>query len=326
MKNRVSIIIPTFNRAESLVGALKSAQRQTYSNLEIVVSDNASSDNTEHIIQPYLSDERLKYFRNNRNMGMVANWRECLYRRATGDWFLILSDDDLLINDRYIEKAMNELNRSENVGIIYSSSEIFYDELNRLELLRFEKYGVLKGMDVFMSRGTVLPQDFVLCSVIFDRKLSMQYNAFMNDADVACDSELFLKICVDKDVLRLDEMASRYTIHKNNLINGFRREFDLLSQGLNAYASSLSYAIQRGKVQQEDIKKWEEQVINPVMVFLFYCCFRYHIWDVMKLRRIMESSLPYPVGRAKSMALLARGFHHFVKYRRELPEVVGDGP
>ena len=92
----VTVAVPTHNRARSLVETLASAQQQTYPNLEIVVADNASSDETETVVRnAHRADPRIRYLRNDSNLGMVGNWNRLL-REARGALFLLLSDDDLI--------------------------------------------------------------------------------------------------------------------------------------------------------------------------------------------------------------------------------------
>lgn len=91
---KVTVGIPTWNRSDYLQSALASARAQTYPNLEIVVSDNASNDGTGEFLDS-LSDPRLVVLHQQKNVGAVRNLNACL-QRATGDLFLLLSDDDLL--------------------------------------------------------------------------------------------------------------------------------------------------------------------------------------------------------------------------------------
>jgi glycosyltransferase involved in cell wall biosynthesis len=97
----VSIGIPTFNRRVYTLRAAKSALSQTYTKIEVIVSDNASTDDTiQHLSA--IEDARLVILRHPENSGMVANFNSCL-KAATGKLFLMLSDDDWLEPDA-IEK------------------------------------------------------------------------------------------------------------------------------------------------------------------------------------------------------------------------------
>lgn len=100
---KVSIGIPTWNRKDYLRTALVSAFAQTYPNLEIVVSDNASTDGTGEFLSS-IDDSRIRLLRQSENIGGIPNLNECL-RNATGELFLLLSDDDILHPDAIAKLA-----------------------------------------------------------------------------------------------------------------------------------------------------------------------------------------------------------------------------
>ena len=90
----VSIAIPTWNRSGYLVSAVRSALSQTYKQIEVVVSDNASTDDTAMRMGEF-SDPRLVFLRQTQNLGMIGNFNACL-NAARGSLFVMLSDDDSL--------------------------------------------------------------------------------------------------------------------------------------------------------------------------------------------------------------------------------------
>ena len=92
VSSRVTVAIPTFNRVCLLARAVESAMAQSYEDVEIVVSDNCSQDGTRDYLQT-LTDPRIRVLLQLRNGGMVKNWDACL-AQATGEYFLLLSDDD----------------------------------------------------------------------------------------------------------------------------------------------------------------------------------------------------------------------------------------
>jgi len=89
-----TIAIPTFNRAEWLGRCVGSALAQTHDSFEVLVSDNASDDETQHVLAG-LSDPRLVTVRQPVNIGPIANWNACL-EHARGEFIVMLSDDDRL--------------------------------------------------------------------------------------------------------------------------------------------------------------------------------------------------------------------------------------
>jgi len=91
-----SVCIPTYNRAGMLRRAIRSAQAQTERRIEILISDNASTDRTEDLVSGLAeADARIRYVRNARNLGMVGNWNRCL-AEASAPVMCLLSDDDTL--------------------------------------------------------------------------------------------------------------------------------------------------------------------------------------------------------------------------------------
>jgi len=95
----VSICIPTYNRAATIGRALESATAQSYANLEIVVADNASDDDTATVVESFADrDPRVKYVRHAANIGMVANLNTVI-RLGNGKYRMWLADDDWIDDD-----------------------------------------------------------------------------------------------------------------------------------------------------------------------------------------------------------------------------------
>jgi glycosyltransferase involved in cell wall biosynthesis len=91
---RVTIGIPTYKRPELVLRAIRRALDQTYRDIEVIVSDNASNDGTAAQIQA-ISDPRLKLIQQTTNIGLGGNFNACLHA-ATGELFLLCPDDDQL--------------------------------------------------------------------------------------------------------------------------------------------------------------------------------------------------------------------------------------
>jgi hypothetical protein len=104
----VSIGIPTFNRAATLRRAAESALAQTYPNVEVVVSDDGSTDDTRAVCEElHERDPRLRYLRSTANQGLAAN-HNVLFTRMRGEYVMLLADDDWLEPD-YVERCLASL-------------------------------------------------------------------------------------------------------------------------------------------------------------------------------------------------------------------------
>lgn len=124
---KVSILIPVFNRAKLILETLNSAVNQSYKNTEIIVVDNKSTDGTFEIVKKFAKTHpNVKVYQNEKNIGPVRNWKKCL-EYATGEYVKILWSDDL-IAPTFIEKTLPYLVNYEDVGFVFTGTEIFNDE------------------------------------------------------------------------------------------------------------------------------------------------------------------------------------------------------
>ena len=124
----VSIGIPTYNRAGSLSRAIESALAQDYGNLEIVISDNASTDETQTICEKFAQqDARVRYFRQPVNQGAAANFNAAL-QQARGEFFMWLSDDDWL-GAGFIEACAQTLMEHKDYALVCGRTRFIEAEI-----------------------------------------------------------------------------------------------------------------------------------------------------------------------------------------------------
>ena len=98
MNHLVSIITPTYNCARFLPETINSVLQQTYTNWEMLIVDDCSTDNTEEIVRSF-KDERIKYYRNEKNSGAAVS-RNYALREAKGKWIAFLDSDDLWMPEK----------------------------------------------------------------------------------------------------------------------------------------------------------------------------------------------------------------------------------
>ena len=103
----VSILIPTFQRAAYLREAIASALRQSYTNIEVVILDDCSPDATPSVAKEFDIDVRVRYLRNERNLGIAGNWRVG-FEHVRGEYFCILHDDDWL-EEEFVARLLQPL-------------------------------------------------------------------------------------------------------------------------------------------------------------------------------------------------------------------------
>ena len=122
---RLTIAIPTVNRAALLVRAIDSALAQTAQGIEVIVSDNGSSDDTPAVIARY-ADRRLRTFRRATTVS-AAEHGNFLLQQARGEFFLGLSDDDFL-EPEFAAEVLGFIDRHPGVAFVYTGCAVHYDE------------------------------------------------------------------------------------------------------------------------------------------------------------------------------------------------------
>ena len=155
----VSVIIPVYNRKGMSAEAINCALDQDYSNIEIIVGDNCSTDGTfEYLKNEFSGNEKVKLFQNEKNLGPVLNWIECL-KRCNGKYIKILWSDDLM-DESYIEKCVQVMESEPSVSFVYSSV-VFFEKKEELKQnpadskqitrYRFNKTGVYEGQKFIVN-------------------------------------------------------------------------------------------------------------------------------------------------------------------------------
>jgi Glycosyl transferase family 2 len=114
----LSVCIPTYNGAAYLAEAMKSVLDQTFSDFELIVVDDASTDATVEIARSF-EDRRIRHFSNRVNRGLVGNWNRCL-ELARGTYVCIFRQDDAMMPDNLAAKV-SLLDRSPTAGFVHSN-------------------------------------------------------------------------------------------------------------------------------------------------------------------------------------------------------------
>lgn len=272
----ISIAIPTYNREYYLSQAIESVLRQSYPNIEIIISDNASTDHTEEVVNKYLNNDSIKYYKNTTNIGMVPNWRKILYEYVTGDWLLILSDDDYFVEKDYIYNAVKLLQKDDDIVMVYSNGYILYENSQNQIKLDLPYNDIELGTTIFINRElNVKPIEFTLCNVLFNTKLARDLDAFSNDHNISCDSELFLKSCLYGKVGVIKEYTTVYRFHEDNLINKLRSYEELLGW-LDVYLSPYKLALEKKCFDPHELEGWKRRLLIPLIkVILMEIALRY---------------------------------------------------
>ena len=138
MSPKVSIIIPTYNRADVITRALNSVLAQTETNYEVIIVDDASTDETKQIIESYL-DPRIRYLRHDKNKYAAAA-RNTGMEKATGQYIAFLDSDDEWVPTKLHAQLQIMDSRDDSWGCIYSGARIYKKSKKKKSITKARKF------------------------------------------------------------------------------------------------------------------------------------------------------------------------------------------
>lgn len=203
MKNKksqelVSILMPSYNTEKYISASIESVLSQTYTNWELLIIDDCSSDNTDQVVSVYLKDKRIKYLKNKKNSGAAFSRNKGL-REAKGKWIAFLDSDDLWYSDK-LEKQIRYM-ESRRISFSYTN----YEEIDEL--------GNKKGVKITGPKKITKRKMYDYC---WPGCLTVMYDAEkigliqIEDIKKNNDYAMWLKVCRKADCFLLDEVLGQY--------------------------------------------------------------------------------------------------------------------
>ncbi len=206
MTELVSIITPSYNTANFIAETISCVLHQTYTNWEMIIVDDCSSDNTDEIVKPYLVDERIRYYKNEVNSGAAVT-RNRAIREAKGKWIAFLDSDDLWSPDKL--KKQIEFMDKHDYHFSYTNYSEMDDLGNSLGHLWTGPSSVGKiRMKLFNYMGCL--------TVMYDRT----YVGLIQIGDIKKrnDYAIWVKVVEKCPAYLLDECLAMYRIRSNGSI------------------------------------------------------------------------------------------------------------
>lgn len=231
-KYKVSVIIPTYNRADLLPMTVESVFAQTYKNYEIIIVDDGSTDNTKEIVEPYLSKSNIRYFyQENRKQ---ASARNNGIRNSEGEYIAFLDSDDLWHPEK-LDLQVKVLEEHPEVGLVYSNQSLLQEDSSKDEV-RYPP-GVLKSGNIF--KDLLIRKFYCSTSGLLVRKSVLDDVGFFDESlrNALEDWELSLRIskkykafCVDKPLfkrrLHVEVLDNYFEVRINNHQNILKKYLD----------------------------------------------------------------------------------------------------
>jgi glycosyltransferase involved in cell wall biosynthesis len=209
----VTIAIPTHNRADSyLPQALQCALNQTYQHLEIIVSDNGSTDHTQSLVTG-IGDPRIRYFHHEANIGANNNFNFC-FGQASGQHLLLLHDDDLIDPD-FVEACMEAINDSSKVGVIRTGVRLIDAEGKVIHEIPNRAAGLTS--QAFFKAWFSARTAIYLCSTLFNTRKLREIGGFQSKHNCYQDTMAVMQLAVRYGRLDIADVKASFRGHAGEL-------------------------------------------------------------------------------------------------------------
>jgi len=257
----VSILIPTYNREDLITETLDSALAQDYGNIEVIVTDNASTDGTVGIVRKFADrDPRVKLFTQKTNLGPVLNWKAGL-KYSRGEYIKILWSDDLM-SPTFVSEAIKLFQGESELAFVFSKVHvgaaldsvegIMYDcfpQTGVFEVADFVR-GVYLGRSMPFSPGCAIFEAERLRHSLIETNDLFANNYLKNGAGP--DVLMFLMSCLGAKYFGfIDEPLSFFREHESSITTS--------TKGLEirkAYAKAVIWYLWKHFGKKEAITYW----------------------------------------------------------------------
>jgi glycosyltransferase involved in cell wall biosynthesis len=268
----VTIGIPTYNQAHYIEAAIESALTQTFTNLEVIVSDDCSTDNTQKIIEKYLTNKRFKYFRNDKNIRRVANYRKLFYELAAGDWYVNLDGDDYFTDNEFISVGIDRINYFKQKGheVMFYHSALQAEINNRIVSYIpniNQEFKLLSGKEYFNGFFTLNASSHL--TIICNRIKALTINYYSKDT-LFTDVHSFVRLAVHGDVILDKRISAMWRHHNNNASHTLEK---WLKEELEAKKDICHYAA--SFVGKKNAVQWFKKAKREMMHNLVYKNIKY---------------------------------------------------
>ena len=272
--------MPTYNYAHYIEEAIESALAQTYTDFELIIVDDQSGDNTEEVVQKYLADKRVSFYKNPVNLGLVGNFNKCL-TYANGEYMKFLLADDKF-EPRLLEKFVPIMDQYPNVSLLTSNREIFGTKVKTrvLPLTHLQKgqtviFESLKEGNNWIGEPT---------TVMF-RKSDLRIGNFNPDYYCLVDWEMWLRLLSIGDCYIIPETLSYFRVHSEQASKKILKDYKYTFEDYLFYKSiekENRYGLDLSKLGITKLVKKRAAFCSKAMYKVALTIYKKKQWSIFK--------------------------------------------
>jgi glycosyltransferase involved in cell wall biosynthesis len=223
--SKVSIYMPSYNHAKFLCEAIDSVLNQTFSNYELFIVDDASTDQSWSIIQSY-KDPRIHSFRNDINRNDKWVMRKVIFEIATGGYIAIINSDDIW-EPKKLQKQVDFLDSHPGIGVVFTRAMIIGENGEPFEDKSHFYYNIFdqpnrsryEWLKYFFYKGNALCHTSILIRKSVYDNCGFYRNAFLQIADY----DLWVRVCQKYEIYVIPEKLTRFRVRLNQMnVSGIR--------------------------------------------------------------------------------------------------------
>ncbi|MBI4454513.1 MAG: glycosyltransferase [Acidobacteria bacterium] len=267
----VTICVPTYNDGRFLKASLDSIRKQTYADLEIIISDDASDDDTESIVGS-LNDPRISYHRHSSNVGGFENMNRCI-ALARGDFVAIYHSDDIY-ERTIVEKELRFLQAYPEAGAVFcldryidDAGHVFGEMTLPRQLVGKTLYGLREIVPALLAN-----KNCVFCCPTFmtRREVFAKVGLFdQQQFDIAADLDMWLRILrhcrvgiLNEPLMKYRAGRTRWSTNYNYLRTDRDYFFFVMDHHLRSGLTAMN--LPRGVVQDYEFHRYDDDIFRAL--------------------------------------------------------------
>lgn len=272
---KISIIVPVYNTEKYLNKCIDSLINQTMNEIEIIIINDGSKDNSEQIIKEY-KDKRIKYFKNN-NQG-IGKTRNFGIKKTTGEFLMFIDSDDYIRKD-CCEKLYKNAKENKSSIVVSDFYKDYNGKIEEIKISNFKTSSLKDNKDLLLIINTGP------CNKIFKRELIVNNNIIFDEDHKYEDSPFVIDSIIYADkISKCNSALSYYCIHKNSetttrdervfdilyivdILREKLKKYDYLEENMNIFTVNLllNYTIQQ---RNQKSRKTANKFIDKVFEYL----------------------------------------------------------
>ncbi|MBQ2937668.1 MAG: glycosyltransferase family 2 protein [Clostridia bacterium] len=286
MQEKVDVLMATYNGEKYIKEQVDSILNQTYKNIQLIISDDCSTDKTREILKQYEQNDNVKIFYQEKNLGYIKNF-EFLLKNVESDLYM-LSDQDDVWKEEKIEKSVEKLKR-ENLDLVFGDLEVVDENLNTI----YESFDEYMKIDrkinkcIGSYKMQYLYNCITGCTILSKKKhLSKVLPLPATSKYMVHDYWIGLIVSLNGKIGYIKEKYIKYRQHGNNQVGTGKEtyKFKKLEQVRNLFIDVklgiFTAYVENEERFPEELKKQNKQVLEYYKMLKGKKNFNFMGWDI----------------------------------------------